>query len=105
MANAKSVSNILIIAMPKTQNNSKQPLDFEAALQALQTVVSRMENEQQKLDASIADYEKGTELAAICQHYLDTAQLKVEQLVKTRDGHHFETLKTLETQDSDKDNS
>ena len=88
--------------MPKKQNTSKQPLDFEAALQELQMVVSRMENEQQSLDASITDYEKGTELAALCQQYLDSAQLKVEQLVKTRDGHHFEAL---ETQDSDGDNS
>ena len=80
--------------MPKKPNKPKQPLDFEAALQELQAVVSRMENEQQSLDASIQDYEKGTELAATCQHYLDTAQLKVEQLVKTRDGRHFEALET-----------
>ena len=88
--------------MPKKQNKPKQPLDFEAALQELQAVVSRMENEQQSLDASIQDYEKGTELAATCQRYLDTAQLKVEQLVKTRDGRHFETL---ETQDNNEDNN
>ncbi len=87
--------------MPKKPNTSKQPLDFEAALQELQSVVSRMENEQQSLDASITDYEKGTELAALCQQYLDSAQLKVEQLVKTRDGRHFEAL---ETQASDGDN-
>lgn len=88
--------------MQKKQNTSKQPLHFEAALQELQAVVSRMENEQQSLDASIQDYEKGTELAALCQQYLDTAQLKVEQLVKTRDGRHFEEL---DTQNSDKDES
>jgi exodeoxyribonuclease VII small subunit len=82
-------------SMPKKQNTpqSDKP-DFETALKQLQEVVSRMENEQQSLDASIADYEKGTQLAAYCQQQLDAAQLKVEQLVKTKDGFRFETLDT-----------
>lgn len=87
--------------MQKKQNTSKQPLHFEAALQELQAVVSRMENEQQSLDASIADYEKGTELAALCQQHLDAAQLKVEQLVKTRGGRHFEALDSQTDEVSD----
>ncbi len=87
--------------MPNKKNTAKvESLDFEAALDQLQQLVSRMENEQQSLDASIADYEKGTELATLCQQHLDAAQLKVEQLVKTRDGHHF---KALELNDADRD--
>lgn len=78
----------------KPETSKTATPDFEAALQQLQAVVSRMENEQQSLDASIADYEKGSELAALCQRYLDSAQLKVEQLLKSRDGHHFETLES-----------
>jgi len=78
----------------KQKTAQSRPLDFEAALAELQQVVSRMENEQQSLDASIADYEKGSELAALCQTHLDAAQLKVEKLVKTRDGRHFETLES-----------
>jgi len=81
--------------MPKKQNTPQTDTpDFETALKQLQEVVSRMENEQQNLDASIADYEKGTRLAALCQQQLDTAQLKVEQLVKSKDGFRFETLDT-----------
>lgn len=79
--------------MPKKQTTSpKDALDFETALQQLQEVVTRMENEQQSLDAAIADYEKGTQLATLCQHHLDTAQLKVEQLVKSKDGFRFKAL-------------
>lgn len=79
--------------MPKKQITSpKEALDFETALQQLQEVVTRMENEQQSLDAAIADYEKGTQLATLCQHHLDTAQLKVEQLVKSKDGFRFNAL-------------
>lgn len=81
--------------MPKKQNTSKsEPLDFETALKQLQEVVSRMENEQQSLDATIADYAKGTQLATLCQQQLDAAQLKVEQLVKSKDGFRFEALDT-----------
>ena len=79
--------------MPKKQITSpKEALDFETALQQLQEVVTRMENEQQSLNAAIADYEKGTQLATLCQHHLDTAQLKVEQLVKSKDGFRFNAL-------------
>ncbi len=81
--------------MPKKQNTPQTNIpDFETALKQLQEVVSRMENEQQNLDASIADYEKGTRLAALCQQQLDAAQLKVEQLVKSKDGFRFDTLDT-----------
>ena len=79
--------------MPEKQHAPDiDSLDFETALKQLQEVVSRMENEQQSLDASISDYEKGTQLATLCQQQLDAAQLKVEQLVKTKDGHRFEPL-------------
>jgi exodeoxyribonuclease VII small subunit len=81
--------------MAKKQNTGKSDdMSFETALAELQIIVARMENEQQSLDASIADYEKGTELAALCQKQLDEAQLKVEKLVKTKDGHRFEPLQS-----------
>ncbi|MEE9447539.1 MAG: exodeoxyribonuclease VII small subunit [Arenicellales bacterium] len=86
--------------MPKktktTPDNSQ--LSFETALSELQKVVSRMEDEQQNLDDSIADYEHGMQLVTMCQQQLDAAQLKVEQLVKTRGDQkgdqNFEPLET-----------
>lgn len=81
--------------MPKKQDPDKSnPPDFETALKQLQEVVTRMENEQQSLEASIADYEKGTRLAALCQQQLDAAQLKVEQLSNNKGGARFEELDT-----------
>lgn len=79
--------------MPKksTPSQSDSP-DFETALDQLQAIVTRMENDHQSLEAAIADYEQGTRLAALCQQLLDTAQLKVEQLVKTSEGEKFEPL-------------
>lgn len=86
--------------MPKKQSNAnKDQLDanmsFETALSELQKIVTRMESEQQDLDVSITDYEKGSALATLCQKQLDEAQLKVEQLVKTSDGYRFEPLESL----------
>jgi len=81
--------------MPEKNNTpDNEPPDFETALKQLQELVSRMENEQQSLDAAISDYEKGTQLANLCQQQLDAAQLKVEQLVKSKDGFRFEALDT-----------
>ena len=79
--------------MPKKPKPSiNESPDFETALKQLQDIVSRMENEQQSLEASIADYEQGTQLAGQCQQLLDNAQLKVEQLVKTQQGLKFRNL-------------
>ena len=80
----------------KKQTQTPEPPDFENALMQLQEIVTRMENEQQSLKEAISDYEKGTQLAAICQQQLDAAQLKVEQLVKSKDGVRFEKLNTRE---------
>ena len=81
------------MAQKQSKENLKD-MDFESALNALQAVVTRMENEQQSLDISIADYEKGSALAKICQKHLDEAQLKVEKLVKTKAGYRFDALDT-----------
>ena len=76
--------------MPKKPDLSQpETLDFETALKQLQAIVSRMENETQSLESAMADYEQGTQLAALCQQLLDNAQLKVEQLVKTQKGLQF----------------
>ena len=83
--------------MPSKKNTkTPEPPDFESALMQLQQIVTRMENEQQSLKEAISDYEQGTRLAAICQQQLDSAQLKVEQLVKSKDEVHFEKLNTHE---------
>ncbi len=77
--------------MPKKKaSQDLDKMDFETALTELQQVVDRMENEQQSLEASIADYEKGMALSKLCQKHLDAAQLKVEMLVKGNKGEHFE---------------
>ena len=38
------------------------------------------------LEASINEYARGTELKSFCQQKLDGARLKVESILKTKDG-------------------
>jgi len=56
------------------------PQDFETALAQLESLVAQMENGSLPLDQSLAAYEKGVELAKICQRLLDTAEQQVKVL-------------------------
>ncbi|MBV6307141.1 exodeoxyribonuclease VII small subunit [Candidimonas humi] len=56
------------------------PQDFETALAQLEALVAQMENGTLALDQSLAAYEKGVELARICQQRLDAAEQQVKVL-------------------------
>jgi len=56
------------------------PQDFETALEQLESLVSHMENGALPLDQSLAAYQKGVELARICQRLLDSAEEQVKVL-------------------------
>jgi exodeoxyribonuclease VII small subunit len=59
---------------------------FEEALKALEDVVHKLESGDAPLDESIALYEKGQSLRAICQARLDAAQARIEAIVMGPDG-------------------
>ena len=54
-------------------------LSYEAAREELMTVVQRLESGGAPLEESLALWERGEQLAAICQRWLDGARAKVEQ--------------------------
>jgi len=56
------------------------PQDFESALAQLEALVSQMENGSLPLEQSLAAYQKGVELARICQKLLDDAEQQVRVL-------------------------
>jgi exodeoxyribonuclease VII small subunit len=70
------------------------PKDFESALQELETLVSEMESGHLNLEAALAAYKRGSELAAFCQKTLDAA----DQQVKVLDNG---VLKNLDTAPGD----
>lgn len=65
---------------------AKQKLTFEASMQRLDEIVKQLEKGDVPLDASLALFEEGSHLLAACNEMLDTAEQKVVQLKKGRDG-------------------
>jgi exodeoxyribonuclease VII small subunit len=68
-----------------TDTPQNQP-SFEQALKALEDVVHKLESGDAPLDESIALYEKGQALRAICQARLDAAQARIEAIIIGPDG-------------------
>ena len=57
-------------------------LDFEAALQELQSIVEKMESGEQTLEEALASFQRGVELTRSCQKGLKEAEQRVEKLVR-----------------------
>ena len=55
-----------------------QPLSYEQARDELIQLVQRLETGGAPLDESLALWERGEQLAAICQAWLDGAKARVE---------------------------
>jgi exodeoxyribonuclease VII small subunit len=58
-------------------------LSFEEAFTELEEVVQQLEAGDLTLDQAMALFERGTALAAHCNARLDTAELRVQQLIPT----------------------
>ncbi len=63
-----------------------QPISFETALKKLEGIVEAMENSDLPLEALLARFEEGAQLAQMCQARLAEAELKIQQLEKTAAG-------------------
>jgi exodeoxyribonuclease VII small subunit len=61
-------------------------LSFEDAFAELEETVARLERGDLSLEESIALFERGQALAAHCGQQLDTAELKVRQLLPDGEG-------------------
>jgi exodeoxyribonuclease VII small subunit len=61
-------------------------LSFEECYERLEQVILALEAGDLDLDRSIALYEEGMCLAAICERRLDDAQLRVTQLLAKAEG-------------------
>jgi len=77
-----------VAAVVTDQQTSDLPQDFETALAELEALVARMEDGGLALDDSIRAYQRGVELARICQKRLDLA----EEQVKVLQGSVLKTL-------------
>jgi len=74
-----------------------ESLDFESALDALESIVAELESGELSLEASLAAFERGVKLTRRCQAALKTAELRVQVL--TEDG----ALEDFDPDDADDD--
>jgi exodeoxyribonuclease VII small subunit len=64
----------------------KDQPSFEEALKKLEAVVEAMESGDLPLEALLARFEEGISLARMCQHQLEAAEVKVQQLERNAAG-------------------
>ena len=64
-------------------------LSFETALTKLEAIVEAMESGDVPLAELLAKFEEGNKLLKVCETRLKDAELKIEQLKKSKDGVSF----------------
>ena len=67
------------------ESKKEQP-SFEEALAKLESIVESMESGEVPLADLIARFEQGTKLLQVCETRLKEAELRIEQLKKSKDG-------------------
>ena len=82
---------------PKAKSKTKaveavNELTFEQAFQELEEIIRQLEAGQLALDGALALFERGQALAARCGAVLDSAELKVRQLVPKEGGYELEDI-------------
>jgi exodeoxyribonuclease VII small subunit len=71
--------------VPET-NPDVKILSFEQALQALETIVQRLESGSVPLEESLAIYERGEALKSHCDTLLKQAEVRIEKITVGADG-------------------
>ncbi len=64
--------------MPKA--STKNPANYEAALQELEQLVTLIESGQLPLDQLLAGYQRGAELLAFCRDRLEAVESQIKVL-------------------------
>ncbi len=59
---------------------------FEDSIRKLESIVEQMEKGDLSLEDSLKLFEEGIALSATCKQELDSAEGKVQMLIKQRDG-------------------
>ena len=61
-------------------------LNFEAALRRLEEIVASLEGENESLEKSLTLFEEGVKLTETLRSHLDTAEQRIQVLMKDADG-------------------
>lgn len=77
--------------MPKQKEKSKEE-SFELLYHELEETIAKLEAGDLSLDESLALFQRGMELAKKCGVMLDSAELRIKQLVPQGDGIEIEEI-------------
>ncbi|MEO0682766.1 MAG: exodeoxyribonuclease VII small subunit [Pseudomonadota bacterium] len=72
--------------MTEAAANPLAEMSFEAAMAALEEVVTKLETGEASLEESIDLYARGAELRRHCEEKLKAAEMKVAQITEGPDG-------------------
>ena len=61
--------------------NPNNKIDFESSLKELESIVSKLEDENINLEDSVKSFEAGINLVKECQKQLEEAELRVKELL------------------------
>jgi len=82
---------------------SAKQLSYEAARDELAEVVSKLESGKASLEESLKLWERGEELAKICQDWLDGAKAKLDKVKsQVEELEEYEDDEEYEDEDEDK---
>jgi exodeoxyribonuclease VII small subunit len=79
--------------MPKASPKTKPPkqMAYEQAFKELEEIVGRLEEGELPLEEALKLFERGQALAGRCTELLESAELKLRQLVPEQGGDYAET--------------
>lgn len=66
-------------------------IDFESAMKRVNEIVAKLSDTSLKLDESLALYEEGISLVAVCKSRLDEAEKRISILTPDENGEIVET--------------
>ena len=72
-------------------NKKVENMDFEAAMVRINEIAARLEDTTLRLDDSLALYEEGIMLVALCRKKLDEAQRRISILTPDDNGEIVES--------------
>jgi exodeoxyribonuclease VII small subunit len=85
--------------MPKKPATEPASVSFESAMAELEQLVANMESGELPLEASVAAYQRGSELVQYCAAQLE----RVEKQVKVLEGDMLKPFATDEDDDEEED--
>src|SRR3954451_2473377 len=72
--------------MASPAKNAAEEMNFERAMERLETIVDEMESGKMMLEELIVRYEEGMKLVGICQERLASAEKRIEIITRDHAG-------------------